>query len=171
MLDMIKERRWMVLTILLLVLLNFALITAMVMRDRKPWEHDRSRAGFETFLKDELALTPTQLDSFKTIRERHFKAGGLLMKALRDSMTTLVSEAFSPIPNPARVEALSNHLALIHGEMDRSFYNHFVELSSLCTPEQRERLKGVAKDLIRTMGRPSRKAHVKAEMAPPPEKP
>ena len=170
MLDMIKERRWMVLTIFLLVLLNLALITAMVVRDRKPWVHDRSRTGIETFLKDELALTPTQIDSFKAIRERHFNVGAPLMKAMRDSMTKLVSEAFSPVPDAARVESLSNHLAAIHGKMDRSFYNHFVQLSSLCTPEQRERLKAVAKDLIRTMG-PSRKTHIKKDRTPQPEKP
>lgn len=170
MLDIIKQRRWMILTIVILVLLNLGLITGMMMHDRHPGKFDRRSGGFESFLKDELQLTPVQIDSFKAIRTRHFKAGAPLMKAMRDSMDAMMSEAFNPQPDTLHVKVLSKQLAEMHREMDWSFYQHFAQLSGLCTPEQRERLEVFAKDLTHRMG-PSRKSHDRPETPPPPEKP
>ena len=167
MLDIIKQRRWMILTIILLILLNIGLITAMVLRDKRPWDHNRRKGSFESFLQNELMLTPTQIDSFKAIRSRHFKAGGPTMRALRASMDLLVAEAFSPTPDTVKIQALTNQLGILHEKLDLSFYNHFAALSALCTPEQRDQLKLFARDLTRKMS-PSRKPHNNSEMTPPP---
>jgi Spy/CpxP family protein refolding chaperone len=169
MLDIIKQRRWMMSIIVLLVLLNLALIGSMMWGDRRHDDSDH-RSGFEMFLKNELALSPTQIDSFKVLRERQIKQGVPLVKALRDSMDALVSQAFARRPDSARVNRLAHQLGEMHRRLDWSFYQHFAELSALCTPEQRSRLEAFAQDLTRRMWS-GHKGHGRHGEGPPPEGP
>ncbi len=149
MLDIIKQRRWMMITIALLVILNFSLIANILIHERLKGRPENPRGGVEFFLERELRLTPEQSQAFADIRRQHFESTVPYAEALRDSMTALVSEAFELDPNLTRASEIASNIADLHRELDGALFRHFQQLNNICNSEQRERLKGLAAELTR----------------------
>ncbi len=149
MLDIIKQRRWMMITIPLLVILNFSLIANILIHERRQGRVDNARGGIEVFLEKELRLNPDQSQAFADIRRQHFESTVPYAEALRDSMTALVSEAFELDPNLGRASEIASNIADLHRELDGALFKHFQQLNNICSPEQQERLKGLAAELTR----------------------
>ena len=154
MLDIIKQKRMMQITIAMLVILNLALISSMILTKRPGQDNPDHPMGLEGFLKSELGLTDTQMEAMHTIRKQHFDNSHPLMSSLADSMELLISEAFKPLKDSTRADMLVHHISNIHIDMDRALYRHFVELNALCTPEQQARLKELAGELMRGGSQP-----------------
>ncbi len=154
MLDIIKQKRMMQITITLLVILNLVLISSMIINKRPGQNGPDHPMGLEGFLKTELGLTDSQTDAMHTIRKQHFDNAHPLLSALSDSLELLISEAFEPMTDSLRAEELVHNISNIHIDLDRALYNHFVELNALCTPEQQARLKDLAGELMRGGAQP-----------------
>ena len=154
MLDIIKQQRMMKITIALLVILNLALISSMVLTRRPVQNNPDHPMGLEGFLKLELGLTDSQTEAMHTIRKQHFDNTHPLLSSLADSLELLISEAFNPRVDSARANELVLNISNIHVDMDRALYRHFVELNALCTPEQQARLKDLAGELMRGGSQP-----------------
>ena len=167
MLDIIKQKRMMQVTIALLVILNLALISSMIIHKRPgPGDSDRP-LGMEGFLKSELGLTDIQTEAMHNIRMQHFDNSHPLLSSLADSLELLISEAFNPQTDSKRAEELVANISNIHVDMDRALYNHFVELNALCTPEQQVRLKELAGELMRGGSQPPPPQGMDAQGRPP----
>ena len=154
MLDIIKQQRMMKITIALLVILNLALISSMVLTRRPVQNNPDHPMGLEGFLKLELGLTDSQTEAMHTIRKQHFDNTHPLLSSLADSLELLISEAFNPRVDSARANELVLNISNIHVDMDRALYRHFVELNALCTPEQQARLKDLVGELMRGGSQP-----------------
>ncbi|MBC8193095.1 MAG: periplasmic heavy metal sensor [Candidatus Marinimicrobia bacterium] len=154
MLDIIKQKRMMQITITLLVILNLALISSMIINKRPGRDGPDHPMGLEGFLKKELGLTDSQTQAMHSIRKQHFDNAHPLLSSLADSLELLVSEAFEPMTDSIRADELVHNISSIHVDMDRALYNHFVQLNALCTPEQQTRLKELAGELMRGGSQP-----------------
>jgi Spy/CpxP family protein refolding chaperone len=154
MLDIIKERRMMQIAVAILVILNLALITSMIIQ-KPPFPGNQApRPGLEIFLAEELKLSEAQVDAFHAIRKQHFDSVHPILDRMNDSLELLISEAFNPDRDPDRVKELNQNTADIHAQMDYALYDHFVQLNEICTPEQRGRLKKLARELTRGGNQP-----------------
>ena len=167
MLDIIKQRRWMMVTIALLVILNISLIANILMHERRQGRVDNGRGGIEVFLERELRLTHEQSQAFADIRRQHFESTVPYVEALRDSMTALVSEAFELDPNLGRASEIASNIADLHRELDGALFKHFQELNNICSSEQRERLKGLAAELTRGTAPPPNQQRNSGSGPPP----
>jgi len=167
MLDIIKQTRMMQITIALLVILNLALISSMIINKRPGQNSPEHPQGLEGFLKSELGLTDSQTDAMHTIRKQHFDNAHPLLSSLADSLELLVSEAFEPMTDSIRADELVHNISSIHVDMDRALYNHFVQLNALCTPEQQARLKELAGELMRGGSQPPPHQGMGSEGRPP----
>ncbi|MBC8375094.1 MAG: periplasmic heavy metal sensor [FCB group bacterium] len=167
MLDIIKQKRMMQITIALLVILNLALISSMVI-NKRPGQNDPDHPrGLEGFLKSELGLTDSQTEAMHNIRKQHFDNAHPLLSSLADSLELLISESFKPMADSTRANELVLNISNIHVDMDRALYDHFVELNALCTPEQQARLKDLAGELMRGGSQPPPPQGMGAEGRPP----
>ena len=167
MLDIIKQKRMMQVTIAVLVILNLALISSMIIHKR-PEQGDPDRPlGMEGFLKSELGLTDSQTEAMHNIRMRHFDNTHPLLSSLADSLELLISEAFNPETDSKRAEELVANISDIHVDMDRALYHHFVDLNALCTPEQQMRLKELAGELMRGGSQPPPPQRMGGQARPP----
>ncbi|NQV42506.1 MAG: periplasmic heavy metal sensor [Candidatus Marinimicrobia bacterium] len=167
MLDIIKQKRMMQTTIAILVVLNLALISSMILTKRPGPNNSVYPMGLEGFLKSELGLTESQTEAMHAIRKQHFDNTHPLMSSLADSMELLISEAFNPAKDSTRADMLVHHISNIHIDMDRALYRHFVELNALCTPEQQARLKELAGELMRGGSQPPPPQGMGEEGRPP----
>ncbi|NQV13847.1 hypothetical protein HQ531_00205 [bacterium] len=171
MLDMIKERRWMQYTIALLVILNLAMVTSMFLHERSshgPQGPQGPKNGLEYFLKTELDLFPEQVEQMHIIRREHFRANQPLVHALKDSSELLILLAFNPDADSSLANKLSLNIGDIHAQLDFALYSHFVQLNSICTPVQKERLRALAKELTRGSVPPPNAQHQPGGGPPPP---
>jgi len=169
MLDMIKQRRMMQTTIAILVLLNLALITTMIInRPPGPGEGSALPMGFEHFLRTELDLSTTQMDALHDIRAQHFEDTYPMMEMLADSLDALIEQAFDPATDSIRVNELVRNISNIHVDMDMGLYRHFTALNALCTPEQQESLRDLAGKLMRANSPPPPQGGQSAARRPPP---
>ncbi|NQV29413.1 MAG: hypothetical protein HQ508_00875 [Candidatus Marinimicrobia bacterium] len=147
MLDIVKQRRWMMISIALLVILNLSLIANILIHERLLGRAENPRGGVEVFLERELKLTPEQSQAFADIRRKHFESTVPFAEALRDSMTAMILEAFTLEPNISRAMEIASNIGNLHRELDWALFQHFQQLQNICSPEQQERLKGLASEL------------------------
>jgi len=148
MLDIIKKQRMMQASVALLVILNLALITSMIINKPPRMNGDSPHQGPGIFLEKELGLDASQLEALHGIREQHFDNAQPILESLSDSLESLIAEAFKPSSDSTRVNELAQNISDIHLRMDLALYNHFVQLNALCTPEQQIQLKAIAGKLI-----------------------
>jgi len=148
MLDMIKQKRMLQLTIALLVILNLTLIIFMIMNKPPRQDAGTPQVGLELFLQTELELSEGQMETLHNIRKQHFDNARPLLQSLADSLETLLAEAFKPVSDSSRVNELTRNISDIHIHMDLALYSHFAQLNALCTPEQQDRLKDLAGKLM-----------------------
>lgn len=170
MLDIVKERRFMQITIALLVVLNLALIFSMFIHNQRP-PGPPGQGGGESFLRDELELTPDQVAKFEMIRSQHFESTSPLVRDLSDSLDLLISGAFDPRMDVNRAIKLAQNAGKMHTELDLALYDHFGRLSQICTPEQQKRLMELASEMTR--GGPPPPSHNERgrDRPPPPRRP
>lgn len=152
MLDIIRKQRFAQIAITLLVLLNLALITSIVWHERSGLNTPPPEAGLEQFLEIELDLTPAQVEKMHAIRRQHFQSGRSLAEALRDSSEMLLVQAFLPELDSARAEELSANIGQIHAKLEWALYQHFVQLSKICSPQQKIKLSELTRELTRGNG-------------------
>ncbi len=167
MLDMIKERRMMQIAVAILVILNLALITSMIIQKPPFPDNQTPRPGLEAFLQTELNLSESQVEAFHAIRKQHFDSVHPILDKMNDSLELLISEAFNPDKDSDRVKELTQNTADIHAQMDYALYAHFAKLNEICTPVQQGRLKELARELTRGGTQPPPQKGPRPEGRPP----
>lgn len=173
MFDMISNRRFARISIILLIVLNIGLIASMVWHEQNRGNQPLPQQDLEQFLGNELGLSPEQVEEMRNIRQNHFQTAGQYARSLQDSSQELLFLAFQTEPDSLRARQLAQNMGEIHSQLEWALYDHFVKLSAICSPAQRVLLLELTQELTQGVrpgapGQPPHPARDRGPGNPPP---
>ncbi|NTU94201.1 MAG: periplasmic heavy metal sensor [Chlorobiaceae bacterium] len=143
--DFLASKRLVTSALVILAILNITLLGALW------WQNFFSRNVRSVEVREyysrnvapspEDAFSPEQKKKFRALRREHFQKN---LPALRQIVTLkqeLVDEAVKTNPDTAKISRIADLIGTRQAKLDRNLAMHFHELSSLCTPSQRDSLR------------------------------
>jgi Spy/CpxP family protein refolding chaperone len=154
--DIFSQKKFMIWTIALLVLLNLLSMAALWYQrggppPQVPKQADQRQESVSQFLNRELLLTDDQKKEFERLRKEHFEASTRLSKEIREAKKALFDQVMAPASDKTAIEKLTQQIGDKQGELELLLFNHFTALRSKCTPEQQERFKIILHDILDLM--------------------
>ena len=133
----------------LLVLFNVSLLSVLWMQNvRRPEPAPGGRQfNHESFFARQLDLNESQAISFEKLRQEHFLKVRPEMEAISPLKKLLVEESLKDNPDTKKIESLVAAIGLHQAAIERELVLHFHQLSKLCTPEQRGKLKEMLENM------------------------
>ena len=133
-------------TIILLILLNLSTMAMLWMTRyqkpaiRPPKNGDRAT---EQFLQQELGLTDEQARQFEELRQEHFQESKPIVEAMQQLKRELLEEVFASAPESETMQNIAEQIGTRQAELETLRYRHFLELKSLCQPEQVQKFRAL----------------------------
>jgi len=162
--DFQKKNRFMLWTIVVLLILNISTLALLwfgLLKRPKPLPppgtHERLLEGIR-FLEKELNLSEKQIQQFIESRNKHAEQAKGIHDKIHHLKKQILDELFKSAPDSVIFQKLSHAIGNHQSELEQLLIEHFLELKSYCRPEQQEKLKGLFFDLA-LMSRPP-KPHV-----------
>jgi protein CpxP len=154
--DIFSQKKFMIWTIALLVLLNIVSMAALwYQRGGQPpppqRQADQRQESVTQFLNRELQLTEDQKKDFEQLRRDHLEASTKLNQKMRTSKKALFDLAGSSSPDKTTIEQLTKEIGDSQTQLELLLVNHFIALRKKCTPEQQVKFDAILHDLINLM--------------------
>jgi periplasmic protein CpxP/Spy len=145
---------WLKLSLVTLVVLNLALMASIWLPQlkRSP-DRERGIGGREhdlalQFLEKTLKLTPEQRESTAKLRADHFLKADALRKDINLLRRQIMDEVLASSPDREKVERLAAELGQKQGSLEELTFYHFLNLYSLCQPQQKEKFRSLMSELL-----------------------
>lgn len=150
--DYFANKKFMTWTIAILVLLNvFTLAGIWFFRFQPKPPHFKDfprREKSEFLLKKKLNLTDDQLQQFRDLRENHFEETKEIGNEIHNLKRELSEEVFKETQNQVEVEKFIEQIGQLEMKMEKEKFKHFLELKSICTPEQQQKFREIFKEIM-----------------------
>jgi Spy/CpxP family protein refolding chaperone len=133
----------------LLVLFNITLLSALWLQNTRRPEPPPGGHPFnhENFFSRALDFNESQTISFEKLRQEHFLKVRPEKEAIAPLKKQLVEESLSDNPDTKKTDSLVAAIGVHQAAIERELVLHFHQLSKLCTPEQRGKLKEVLENM------------------------
>jgi len=156
--DIFSQKKFMIWTIALLVILNILSMAALwYYRSGQPPQPARQagqrQESVTQFLNRELQLTDDQKKEFERLRGEHVEASAKLNNDIRNAKTALFDLVGTSSPDKAAIEKLTGEIGAKQAQLDLLLFNHLTALRNKCTPSQQEKFNSILRD-IRSLMRP-----------------
>lgn len=179
--DLIKQNRNLVYTVIVLVIINIAVL--LLLWFGKPKHEDllgvenrvNEKVKIQEMLKEELGFSTEQTEKFLELRENHNKKSIELNDELMLVKRKMFEEAMYG-EKPTISDSLLNLSLEKQTQLELLTFQHFLKLKQICTPEQQKRLFEIVHRLLsksQQVGPPPGvpRGDVKGEMPPRGERP
>lgn len=113
------------------------------------------------FLEQELNLSDTQQQQFHEFRQAHFKRMGTADKAIHQHKKTIFQELTSSVPQPTKADSIAQLIGQLEAKRQQYIFEHFLELKSVCSPEQQQKFGRIFKNVIEQPHKKMRTPHQK----------
>jgi len=143
--DFLTSKRFVTIALVLLGILNITLLGVL------SWQNFLSRNFRSIEVREyysrssspdpELSFSPQQLKQFRSIRREHFRKSLPEIQKIVALKKELIDEAVRPVPDTLKIGLIADRIGKQQAQLERGLALHFHELSSLCTPAQRDSLK------------------------------
>lgn len=127
---------WIIIAVL--VVLNLVTLATLLWRPEGPPPPDRERQG--TFLGRQLGFDQEQMAQFRKLRQQHFEQTRALNRAMQENKRRMIGEVAKNPADTAAAFALTREIGMQMRQIDSLLIKHYLEIKSICTPEQQERL-------------------------------
>lgn len=134
-----SQRKWLVGTIIFLLIINIATIGSFW------WTKQRKHPPkLHQFFKKELVLSEVQVAEFKALGKKHQTNGQVLHKNMKKHKDAFFMEVLSKNPNQQTIDSLSQIISDLQIKLDMQIVHNFNELKAVCeTEEQEEKLRAI----------------------------
>jgi Spy/CpxP family protein refolding chaperone len=167
-----NRRLYMGILALILFILNLALIfTIWYPRLKNPAskrlgisEHDREMV--QRYMERQLNLSPRQREEMAKLRDAHFTRADVLNEEINRIRKEIMDELFNSSPDTEKVEKLAVQLGGKQGDLEKLTFSHFLDLLTLCQPQQKQKLKTLLSDLLERLRPPKPRRPVESGHPP-----
>lgn len=142
--DWLTKQKTYVWLVVLLVIINLAtLLFLWLGRPTPPEFGDRKRPDTNKFLKNELELTDDQDKKLKELREELFDTTETLRELIGNKKQLLKEESFKETPDLEKVNTLVAEIGELEAQSEMLRFNHFTLVKKVLTDEQIKKFKSI----------------------------
>ncbi|KAA3604182.1 MAG: hypothetical protein DWQ06_04840 [Calditrichaeota bacterium] len=149
--DYFTNKKFMTWTIAILVLLNILTLSGiwfLKFSPKPPFADFPRKERSEFLLKKKLNLTDEQLQKFRDLRKKHFEETREFGNKIHNLKRELSEEVFKKTQNQSEVEKLIEKVGQLEMQIEKGKFKHFLELKSVCTPEQQKKFREIFKEIM-----------------------
>lgn len=111
--------------------------------------HDLSyQMETEEFLKRELDFSPQQYEKYMKMNRDVKESYQEINRVICENHNKLLRELSEPDPSLKTIDSLSRVIGDVHIGLKRYTARHFLNIKSICTPGQKEKLRGLIRDML-----------------------
>lgn len=145
---------WIVITFL--AVLNIATIATIIYNNRQVKTEDENIV-FEPdtqplngmYFKQTLGFDNHQMEVFRQSSRAFRQNANQIIGSINRSKEELFIELQAEQPDTVRLKEISKEIGVLHAELKDATVNFYLELNSVCNPEQKNKLKAVFVPLFR----------------------
>ena len=108
----------------------------------------RMKSNSNEFLKDELNLTQDQYDQLNLLDKDNFEKTQVVLKLLCEQRNELLAEISKEEPSRERLNEITKETGYLHRGLNHQSVQHLLNIKEICTPEQKERMNEIFRELI-----------------------
>lgn len=150
-----SKTNWIAIAVGALVLINIGLVASIwLQRNSDKPEASGPMPGDRNPLATQLGFDSVQRRQFDTLRARHFA----LAQGYREELRSLKERYFEGIKTGAAAnDSLAQAMAQVQAKLDRSTYEHFMQVRALCNEGQKNTFDRMLMRIINAMGKQGRR--------------
>ncbi|MBI9033334.1 MAG: periplasmic heavy metal sensor [Bacteroidales bacterium] len=144
----INKRENILKLIIVLTIINLAALGTMFYHmylEREP-ELPDSRA--REIYRKELQLNPDQQMDFDLLHDQFKNQSKEVVDQIREQKFLMIQELEKEEPDTIVLNRISEDLGMLHIQLKRSTYQHFLQMKKVCKPEQRKHLNRMYRNMI-----------------------
>jgi len=145
--DIFKQKRNLVITIVILVALNIITISLLWIgrpqriENRRGGGQMRNKAHIQKLLKEELGFSKEQASQFLTIREKHIKNTRQINEEMRRIKRQMFDLAIEESNHQSFSDSLLNVTLEKQTQLEKAMFHYVIDIKELCNSEQKVKLK------------------------------
>ena len=141
--DVFKQRKNLIITIVFLVLLNLTTLIFLWIGKPKRDDLPRPRERVEKLLKDDLNFTDEQVNKFIELRQNHRENVGKLNREIMQLKKEMFDQVLINDYNVGLADSLLNISLEKQRKIEELTLQHFLGLKEICNKDQEKRLMKV----------------------------
>ena len=153
--DIFKQKRYLGMIIILLVVLNLGTITMLWLGKpsaRPPFANRKNpvmeKNRIQHILKDELGFDHDQAEKFLQLRHEQMETVRKLNQQIQETKRQMFDEVLKDNPRPTLSDSLLKITQDKQAQIERQTYNYFLDIKKLCNPEQSKKLQILMHDIF-----------------------
>lgn len=148
-----KTTLWILLAV---VLFNIAAVSTIYYKSnsmgcKKPCQEEKG--CFQSYLKNELKLTPVQAEKFEIEKEKYHDTVMAVHKIMVVKREFITHEMSKPQADTALLYSAADELGVLYATTRKLYVNHYFELSKICNDEQKKKLASIIGNVFCCEGR------------------
>jgi len=100
-------------------------------------------------IMDSLKLSPEQSQKFDDSRMRFRESSRPLMMAMHEKKKTIIKKINNDKADTLELNKLADEMGRINAELKKNAIRHFIEMRNACTPEQKQIMKELSRNMFR----------------------
>jgi len=156
-----SRNRILIFLVAFLLLTNIAMLVYFTGFDKKAGRDNRTekRGPISSFLQNDVGFTKEQMEQLDTLKKQHRAAIRPLFDALGKSKDSFYQLIGKPGVNDSGLQAGANAIGQKQAALDLQFYQNFMSIRKLCTPEQLPKFDAAMPSMASRMMQPWQKGN------------
>lgn len=152
--DTLKKSRTIIIILAILLLVTLSALATVLYRQHREsirmqvTAENRQCSATGSFLQNELGLTETQLSSVEESCGACRGSSQCLRDNLRDKKKELIDELSREPSDTARLNKIAAEFGTAQSDVVRMMIRQYLEIKTVCTPEQRKKLASLYSELF-----------------------
>ena len=124
----------------IMILINIGLLSFLFLKPKI-----ENSKGPKDYIVQKLDFDDEQVKAYEEVIEKHSSASRIL-KDSEEELSTLLYDQLNANQN-AQTDSLLQKLGELRMQIDKLNYNHFIEIKTICRPNQKEKFANLTKEL------------------------
>ena len=154
--DIFKQKRYLVLLVVLLLILNLATLL-MLWLNRPPQpilqrgqrRPEQEKMHIQRLLKDQLGFDVTQTEQYLKLRKEQQERASLIQNEIQRIKKQMFDEVLKDNPQMTLSDSLLKLSQEKMADLEQLTFSYFLDLKKLCKPEQQDKLKFLIGEFFR----------------------
>ena len=143
--------------IIILLIINISAITTIFLgisiRDKKdvrplPHKTEYHRHHKGRFFESSLNLSEEQHQQFKKAKHKFYSEAKKIAGQMHKKRVEFINELASDEPDTIKLQEIANEIGMLHSKLKFQTYKHYLDMKSVCTEEQEEKLIKIFKSML-----------------------
>ena len=143
--------------IIILLIINISAITTIFfgisIKDKKdvrplPHKTEYRRHHEGRFFDKSLNLTEEQHEQFRKAKHKFYSEAKKIAGQMHKKRVEFINELASDEPDTIKLQEIANEIGVLHSKLKYQTYKHYLNMKSICTEEQEEKLIKIFKSML-----------------------